>query len=194
MRSEQLASSVEVIILTGGASRRFGEDKSNAVVNHHTLLERVAGAYEGHRLVIVGEPAEVDAIYVQEEPRFSGPLAAIERGLREIKSDLVVIQAVDMPLAHHVMPLLFSNLIHDAALAMDAEGFLQPLAGLYWTDILRSVLRDFDTLENMPVKKLLEKLELDVVNEADIQVFLSDIDTPSDLERMKDIITKYDAQ
>lgn len=193
MINEQLASSVEVIILTGGASRRFGEDKSNAVVNNHSLLERVAGAYEGHRLVIVGEPAEIDAIYVQEEPRFSGPLAAIERGLREIDSDLVVIQAVDMPLAHRVIPLLFKNLIHDAALAMDAEGFLQPLAGLYWTDTLRTVLREFENLENMSVQKLLEKLEIDVINDVAIQVFLSDIDTPSDLESMKDIITQYDA-
>ena len=41
MINEQLASSVEVIILTGGASRRFGEDKPNAVVNNHSLLERV---------------------------------------------------------------------------------------------------------------------------------------------------------
>ena len=40
------------------------------------------------------------------------------------------------------------------------------------------------------MQKLLEKLEIDVINDVAIQVFLSDIDTPSDLESMKDIITQ----
>jgi molybdopterin-guanine dinucleotide biosynthesis protein A len=175
------------IILTGGTSKRFGSDKSEALINGSTLLEIITK--DLGELIVVGPEGAVQAIYVQEEPLHSGPVAAIAAGLKEVDTDLVAIFATDMPFAPKILPQLESAINNDAALPIDCDGIPQPLAGLYKTEALRAALNTFENIENRSVKSLIEKLVVDRVPLVDTE-FLLDIDTQDDLLKAVEIASR----
>ena len=127
---------MKTIVLTGGTSRRFGSDKSEALINGRTVLEYMTEGLDN--LIVVGPKKNIDAVYVREEPAGAGPVAAIGAGLKVVDTELVSIFATDMPFAPRVLPQLLKSLINDAALPIDSEGYLQPLAGVYRTEKLRT--------------------------------------------------------
>ena len=98
---------MKTIILTGGTSKRFGSDKSEALINDKTLLEYLTEGLSN--LVIVGPETDLEAVYVREEPAGAGPVAAIDAGLRAVDTDLVSIFATDMPFAPRVLPQLINT-------------------------------------------------------------------------------------
>ena len=178
---------MNTIILTGGTSKRFGSDKSEALINGKTLLQILASGLSD--LIIVGPRTDIDAIYVREEPIGTGPVAAIAAGMKEVDSELVAIFATDMPFSPKLLPQLKSALIHDAALPLDSYGFIQPLAGLYRSDKLRNALKSLGTPDNKSVKELIAKLQIDQVPLVETELLL-DIDTESDLLRAIDLASR----
>ena len=65
------------IVLSGGTNKRFGSDKSVALLHGLTLLENVLTFIPKEvKTVIVGKD-------VFEEPPLGGPVAGIARGLQE---------------------------------------------------------------------------------------------------------------
>jgi molybdopterin-guanine dinucleotide biosynthesis protein A len=178
---------MKTIILTGGTSKRFGSDKSKALLNNKTLLEYITEGLDN--LVIVGPETGIEAMYVREEPAGAGPVAAIGAGLRAVDTELVSIFAIDMPFAPRILPQLLNSLINDAALPMDCEGYAQPLAGVYRTEKLRSALERLGDLENKPVKELISKLNIDRVPLVETE-YLLDIDTKEDLAKAIDLASR----
>jgi molybdenum cofactor guanylyltransferase len=178
---------MNTIILTGGTSKRFGSDKSEALINGKTLLQILTSGLSD--LIIVGPRTDIDAIYVREEPIGTGPVAAIASGMKVVDSELVAIFATDMPFAPKILPQLESALIHDAALPLDSDGFLQPLAGIYRSDKLRIALNSLGTLDNKSVKELIANLQIDQVPVVETELLL-DIDTESDLLRAIDLASR----
>lgn len=173
---------MNVIVLTGGTSKRFGSDKSQAKIGGNTMLEILAGNLKNHELIIVGPKSSVKARYVREEPAFAGPLAAIGAGLELVQSEIVGIFATDMPFAARLLDQLVGAILSDAALPVDAVGEAQPLAGVYRTESLRRAFMQYETLKNQSVKSLISKLEIDLVSNVDTELLL-DIDTEADLMR-----------
>jgi molybdopterin-guanine dinucleotide biosynthesis protein A len=178
---------MKTIILTGGTSKRFGSDKSEALINSKTLLEYLTEGLSN--LVIVGPKTKIDAFYVREEPIGAGPVAAIGAGLNVVDSDLVSIFATDMPFAPRIVPQLLNSLVNDAAIPMDCDGYVQPLAGVYRTEKLRRALEEFESLENRSVKDLISKLNIDRVPLVETE-FLLDIDTKEDLAKAIDLASR----
>ena len=179
------SNSISFIVLTGGTSKRFGSDKSKAKIGDETLLEflcRNLPKENGGRLIIVGPESSVNAKYVREVPPGSGPLAAIGSGLKEVDSQLVGIFATDMPFAPKIIPQLTSALADDAALPLDEEGQIQPLAGIYRSAALKSALATYESLANQSVKSLLEKLKINQVPLVETELLL-DIDTEAALSK-----------
>ena len=127
---------MKTIVLTGGTSRRFGSDKSEALINGRTVFEYMTEGLDN--LIVVGPKKNIDAVYVREEPAGAGPVAAIGAGLKVVDTELVSIFATDMPFAPRVLPQLLKSLINDAAIPIDSDGYLQPLAGVYRTEKLRT--------------------------------------------------------
>lgn len=169
---------MKCIVLTGGTSNRFGSDKSKAMINGKTLLEILAEKIND--LVIVGPETSIKATYVREEPIGAGPLAAIAAGIEEVDTELVSIFATDMPFAPSILSQLESALVNDAAIPVDGDGYLQPLAALYRTDKLRNALKTLGSIENRSVKELISKLNIDRVSLMNTELLL-DIDTQEDL-------------
>jgi molybdopterin-guanine dinucleotide biosynthesis protein A len=92
------------VLLVGGASRRFGSPKEDAVYDGETLRERawrLLGEACDERLV-VGRGGLADP--------GSGPVAAIAAGLRAASHEVVVVVPVDMP-------LLTAHALHALAVA-----------------------------------------------------------------------------
>jgi len=139
----------ELILLTGGTSRRFGSDKSVARIGDKSSLEWIVGAVPPDLpIIIVGpqptiswnHPAGIRV--VRESPIGGGPVAGLFAGLQITTATMVLLVATDMPF---VMTHLL-GLVEDAREALegaecilyrDNEGFLQPLAGLYKSAALR---------------------------------------------------------
>lgn len=175
------------IILTGGTSKRFGSDKSQAIIANRTLLEILTEGLS--ELIIVGQETPIKAKYVREQPLGSGPVAAIGAGLKEVESELVGIFATDMPFASRLLNQLRIALSKDAAIPVDCDGFAQPLAAIYRTKALKRAIATFETLENKSVKELISKLNVDLVPLVETELLL-DIDTKADLEKAIDLASR----
>ena len=164
------------IILTGGTNKRFGSDKSAALINGKTLLETLCNNLPAGELIIVGPEASVAATYVRENPIHSGPLAAIGAAIPRCNAEIVGIFATDMPFAPKLIPNLLEQLKHDAALPLDKEGQLQPLAGLYRLAPLKAAVASYESLANQSLKSLMAKLVIDEVPQVETELLI-DIDT-----------------
>jgi molybdopterin-guanine dinucleotide biosynthesis protein A len=162
-----------VIVLSGGTNKRFGSDKSAALLHGVTLLEHVLSFIPaGIKTVIVGKD-------VFEEPPLGGPVAGIARGLEDIDAEFVAIAAVDMPYGSSLFPQLLEAITDDAAMPVDSQGFKQPLCGIYRRQALLAALAKLGDVHGQSMRALCDLLVIDEVK-VDAGA-LVDIDTPEDL-------------
>lgn len=173
---------MNIIILTGGKSQRFGSNKSEAKIGTQTLLEYIAQQLNSHDLIVVGAPTSIKVQFTQENPLGGGPSAGIEAGLKLVKSELVGIYAVDAPFSPSFMPALQAQLKSDAVVPLDIEGLPQYLGGLYRSEKVREAVSQFDSVHGLSVRKLFSSLDVDFIN-VDMPELLMDVDTPADLDR-----------
>jgi molybdopterin-guanine dinucleotide biosynthesis protein A len=161
------------IVLSGGTNKRFGSDKSAALLHDVTLLDHVL-RFIPHNIktVIVGKD-------VFEEPPLGGPVAGITRGLKEIDTEFVAVAAVDMPYGASLFRKLLDAIEHDAAMPIDAQGFKQPLCGIYRRTSLLAAIEKLGNPHGQSMRALCDLLVIDPV-QADASVLI-DIDTPQDL-------------
>ena len=161
------------IVLSGGTSKRFGSEKSEALLHGVTLLDHVLSFIPKEvKRVIVGKD-------VFEEPPLGGPVAGIARGLQEIDSEYVAIAAVDMPYGSALFPQLLEAISADAAMPVDANGFRQPLCGIYRRVALLTAIEKLGNPHGQSMRALCDLLVIDEVH-TDARALI-DIDTPADL-------------
>ena len=162
-----------VIVLSGGTNKRFGSDKSQALLNGVSLLDHVLSFIPADiKTVIVGKD-------VFEQPALGGPVAGIARGLQEINTEYVAIAAVDMPYSSSLFSQLLEAMKSDAAMPVDSQGFKQPLCGIYRRDALLVALAKLGDVHGQSMRALCDLLNIDEVS-VDAGA-LVDIDTPEDL-------------
>lgn len=162
-----------VIVLSGGTNKRFGSDKSQALLNGITLLDHVLSFIPAEiKTVIVGKD-------VFEQPPLGGPVAGIARGLQEVDTEYVAITAVDMPYGSSLFPQLLEAITDDAAMPVDSQGFKQPLCGIYRRQALLAALAKLGDVHGQSMRALCDLL---LINEISVEAgALVDIDTPDDL-------------
>jgi molybdopterin-guanine dinucleotide biosynthesis protein A len=162
-----------VIVLSGGTNKRFGSDKSQALLKGVTLLDHVLSFIPaGIKTVIVGKD-------VFEQPPLGGPVAGIARGVQEVDTEYVAITAVDMPYGSSLFPHLLEAITDDAAMPVDSQGFKQPLCGIYRRQALLAALAKLGDVHGQSMRALCDLLVIDEVK-VDAGA-LVDIDTPEDL-------------
>lgn len=176
-----------VLILTGGASRRMGQDKANITLAGSTLLDRLlTGLPDDVPVVVVGpDPGTVTrpVSVTREAPAGGGPAAGIAAGLRLIATPVVVVSAVDLPFAGPALPRLARLMVTadgatDAVIPM-ADGQWQPLCAAYRTEALRRAAVQLGAAAGRSVRDLIAGLAVNSPPWPAGQ--LRDVDDPDDL-------------
>ena len=187
------------LLLTGGASRRMGEDKALIEVGGRRLVDRAATL-----LTAVADPVvEVGPGWsglpaVQEDPPGSGPLAALGAGAAALRAagydGPVLVLAVDMPRVGVELLRFLAGRAGTATAVPRAGGHPQPMCARYGPDVLAAVderlaaggrsLRDLlETLAALGAVSWVEPEEWEPV--AGPEAF-ADVDTPEDLRRLRE--------
>lgn len=184
------SKSASIIILSGGTSARFGSDKSEALIDGQSLIQRILTTIPSEfEVIIVGPDPDVAGLayrVVQENPVGSGPVAGFKAGLEVCESEIAVLIATDMPFAlPRVLNLLNSMTTHDeAVMYVDAENFKQPLAALYRVAAVERTLADMGEINGASMRALISGLVVHEVPMSDeVAHAFIDIDTKADLER-----------
>jgi molybdopterin-guanine dinucleotide biosynthesis protein A len=175
---------VTAIVLCGGAGRRFGGDKTQALVAGVPLLDHVLVALPAEwPIVCVGPPRPTarEVSWCREEPPGGGPVAALAAGLADASTGFVVVLGGDMPQAGSAATAIAAALDAqpevDAVVGTDGEGRRQPLLAAYRTASLRRALPDPPAGTSM--MRLLDQL---VVAPLQLETSASlDVDTAEDL-------------
>ncbi|MBF6383477.1 NTP transferase domain-containing protein [Nocardia farcinica] len=175
----------DAIVLAGGrASRMGGVDKPGLMVGGRSMLEAALAAVAGCAARVVVGPhragLDPDIRQVRESPPGSGPVAAIEAGLRALADSaapLVVVLAADMPFLTGATVAELLRVAADsdarAVFAADRSGRPQYLAGVWRRPALRAALDGLDSVVNQPMKALVPAgsvtVELDGVTDCDTE-------------------------
>ena len=184
------SKNASVIVLSGGTSRRFGRDKSQAKIAGKSLIVFILGSIPSEfKIVIVGQDPKIESSQYQcvlEEPIGGGPLAGFKAGLDASESELVALIATDMPFASGLVLNLINSIRanDDAVMYVDAKGFKQPLAAVYRSASVKRALADMGQLDGKSVRELISHLmvhEIEMSHE--VAQALVDIDTAADLEQ-----------
>ncbi len=182
-----MGNSWSAVILTGGTSKRFGSDKSEALFDARALIDHVIGSIPMDIPVIVvgpdraGFPSRVQI--TQEDPIHGGPVAGFAAGLSLVTTDFVALLATDMPNAAAAIPQLLAHITPecDVVLALDSQGFRQPFCGVYRVSSVLGLLAKYDSVHGESMRNLLVDLRVVEVGLVQESVTLVDIDTPEDL-------------
>lgn len=175
---------VEAIVLAGGRGSRLGGiDKATLDMGGESMLDRTLRAVAGLRVIVVGAEAP-GVLSVWEEPRGSGPAAAIGAGLREVTAPYVLVVACDQPFLGEAIPMLRAAMDGgDGVIAVDETGRRQHLMIVVRTAALAASAARHRSLDGMSVRALLAPLDL-------VEVALPgrstlDLDTWHDVERAR---------
>jgi molybdopterin-guanine dinucleotide biosynthesis protein A len=177
-----------LLLLAGGASRRFGTDKLDALVGERTLLEiALLGVGPATEVVVVGPRRAVPrpVRWAREDPAGSGPARAVHAGLLALtlteRERPVVVLPGDAPGgAEAVAPLLAALAATTApgVVGTGPGGRLEPLHLALGPAAVRAVLDD-PPPPGGSARALVERLGLErcALPEAAVR----DVDVPADL-------------
>lgn len=182
------------VVLAGGRARRLGGvDKVLLPVSGRSLLDRTLDAVAGARpVVVVGPRRDVDAPvrWTREDPPGSGPLAGVCAGLLQIPQDtaLLAVLAADHPhLTSATVDRLRAAVVAApraaGAVLVDEAGRRQWLLGVWRPERLRAAMPE--QVRDRPVRALLAGLDPVVVDACGAES--SDVDTPDDLDRAREL-------
>jgi len=179
--------STSLIVLSGGASSRFGSDKSKALIQGRSLISRILESIPDEiDVIIVGPDPEINSrTYrcIQESPRGGGPVAGFKAGIEICDRGIVALIATDMPFAvKHVLNLI-NSITTDAVMYIDHEGFRQPLAAVYRVEAVHNAFNILGNVDGRSMNELISYLDIvDIAISPEVAHSLRDIDTPADLE------------
>ena len=111
-----------------------------------------------------------------------------------VTSPIVAVIAVDMPRAVPVLLEMVAALATDAradvALPVTADGRQQPLCSAWRTQALRDALRHLERIDGAAMRGMLAPMQArEVPLTPGQEALLDDIDSPSDLERVRSRMT-----
>lgn len=190
------------VILAGGRARRLGGiAKTRVPLAGLSALDRVLAACEDAVRIVVGPDDDVRTddrtLVVREDPPFGGPVAALARGVQEIRAQRllpadageVAVLGGDMP---HLRPRTLAALrAGDPArvrTTVDATGHLQFLCAVWPHPRLLAALSaaTIDGADAVSMRTLYAALDPDEIERVDLDPEdVEDIDTPEHLERSR---------
>ena len=201
-QGDALTQGATGLILAGGKSSRMGRQKLTLEVGGVPLVVRVRDALAPscREIILVGDgPNDVlpgaRKVHDAREGR-AGPLAGLEAGLGAASSPAVFAAAGDMPFVpRELVGFLLDRLRSRGLRAVVPRygGRVHPLCAAYDRGVLPDVTRLLDA-GTRAAWKLLEELgedaeyvEEELARFGDPEVFLTNVNSPEDLARARDV-------
>ncbi|HEV2885825.1 MAG TPA: NTP transferase domain-containing protein, partial [Jatrophihabitans sp.] len=177
----------DAVILAGGRGTRMGGPaKPLRKLAGWPMLDHVLLACSAASRQIVVGPSRIgigEPLFCREQPAGSGPVAAINAGLRHVQQPIVLVLAADLPfIAGALAPLralLAGRPSTEAAARVEPTGRINYLAAAWRTAALYAALDRLPNPAGQPVRALYESVEVAYL--PDFDAFGADCDTPLDL-------------
>lgn len=134
----------EAVLLTGGASRRMGQDKSRLFVGDEELAVRLARELRlvCRRVTVLGREAVDGCDFLADVGEFEGPLAAIARFRPSAQT--VFVASCDMPRFDSSVVIDLAERLGTRLGAVPiVEGREQPLCALYRAEAIEQAAEAF---------------------------------------------------
>lgn len=158
----------DALVIAGGRARRLGGlDKPALTVGARTLLDRtLAACSDADRTVVVGprRPTHRPVRWAREARPGSGPLAALDAGVRASEAATLLVLSADLPFLRPatVARLLAEVRTPGAEAALAHDGREQPLLGAYRREPLERELAllaaEHGRLDHLPLRLLIPEL------------------------------------
>lgn len=159
------------LVLAGGKSRRFGEDKALVVYNGLSFLERAVSLLASLQLkpiVVTRRGANyplAGCVVIYDKLFEKGPLGGLYTAMSVFKNTTFLVLTCDMPA---LTPAVLSDLLavhepHFEITAYSTESGLQPFPGIYEPSLFETVRNNLkqdklsiqDLLDRVPTKKMI---------------------------------------
>ncbi|MCA1980219.1 MAG: molybdenum cofactor guanylyltransferase [Calditerrivibrio sp.] len=160
-------NSFSIAILAGGMSKRFGSDKSFAMINGKTFIEILLenGKKLTDDIIIVTKNRDKfrfydDVAIVEDLLPIQTPLLGILTGLYHARHDRVFISSVDSPLIKaEAIKIIIESMESFDAVIPDIDGKIHPLIAAYNRSIFEK-LNIFIEKGNLKVRDFLSELSI----------------------------------
>ena len=135
---------IEAVVLTGGASRRMGEDKASLLIEGVPLAERIVSTLlaAGLPVTVLGRSPVQRAAFIEDAKDYAGPLSALAAFAPS--AEFVQVLSCDLPLFDPgIVSLLRGEIGEMDAAVPVVGGYRQPLAAMYRAsafDIVSAIL------------------------------------------------------
>ncbi len=181
------------VILTGGQSKRMGQDKASMVFEGQTLLARAEQSLTPlfeHVVVSTRQKRDdTELPQVLDDSEYRAPMMGIVAAFEAVDTDWLFVVGVDMPFiaADLLKHMAKYRAGHDAVL-VKVEERLQPLLAFYRKESCLPLMRARIHQGNRSLINLIPHIHTNVLKEDDIQQVdyklksFIDFDMPSDLE------------
>jgi len=142
----RLPEDAAAIILSGGQSRRMGSDKAMLELGGAPMIATIAAQLSGNfnEVLISGDPGKYSFPGIRTVPDMEadrGPLMGLLSTLHVSRSELNWITTCDMPEPNLAFIRKMIRRIgdYDAVVPVDANGWKQPLVGLYRKGVAETI-------------------------------------------------------
>jgi len=182
------------VILMGGKSRRFGQDKVMATVGDKPLVEHVIEAIAPlmEDIILVGpaRPGMRALKRVDDLIPGLGPMGGIYTALKTVETTFCFVFAADMPAVHTGLVAYMQSLAEEQDVIVPAwSGGLEPLHAIYNRRML-SVIEPLVQAHKLRIDRTFDQVVLRKVTEDELRRFgdpqrlFANINTPQDVGRM----------
>ena len=203
--SQRLKFESTAIILSGGKSERFQENKAFADLQGEPLITHTIKKLKVlfSKIFLVTKTPEIykfledkEVSLVEDQTSLFHAMGGIYSGLMQVKTSYAFISACDMPLIQpDLIRFLWQSRKGYKAVVPIWRGFFQPLCAFYSKDCLK-ILKMMIEKKSYELNLLFEKIPTHFIKEKEMVLYdpkglsFEDIDTPSDYERIKKVSLK----
>lgn len=166
---------MNAIIVAGGKSSRYGDNKAIATIEGQTIIELITAKLKGvfNRVYIIGNIVDYSFLkgveLVNDICPGKGPLGGLYTGLIYSTSELNFVIGCDMPLVtiDYIKLLLSRNKGYDVLVAR-YRGYLEPLGGIYSQNCIKPIERALENNE-LKIKSFYSEVKVEVLEEYQIR-------------------------
>lgn len=197
-------NSITGVILAGGKSRRFGENKALSLFKGERLIERLVRSVRkvtGNLLIVTNSPEEYEFLKIPMVGDIiigAGSLGGIYSGLKSMSTRSGLFIACDMPFIRPEFLLYMieaqSSGPFDAVVPISEHGF-EPLCALYTDTCIEPIERRL-AVDDLKIIRFYDEVQVRTIHESETSHFvpemLFNVNTRSDYDEALRLIEPTD--